>query len=166
MCFLSRPVKLDEVFRTVISCLELKIAILRKFIELHGFTIPEQLLFQAFISCAQHQQDCYKCLNFAFVMELAWQEATKSSCFFLDRFFAGEGPTAPRVVQAVLVSLCWAGFAQEGVWCVLGSGGVRAGTAEVMYIPVDEPRVSKKGLLPASLLLSYSILDLFHASLL
>lgn len=41
MCFLSRLVKLNEVFRTVISCLELKIAILSKFIELYGFTIPE-----------------------------------------------------------------------------------------------------------------------------
>lgn len=58
--FLSRLVKLNEVFRTVISCLELKIAILSKFIESYGFTIPEQLLFLAFISCAQHQQNCYK----------------------------------------------------------------------------------------------------------
>lgn len=41
MCFLSRPVQLNEVFGTVISCLELKIAILSKFIELYGFTTPE-----------------------------------------------------------------------------------------------------------------------------
>lgn len=56
----------------------------------------------------------------------------KKLLLFLDRFFAGEGPTAQRIVQAVLVSLCWAGFAREGVWCVLGSRGVWAGTAEAM----------------------------------
>lgn len=124
MYFLSRLVKLNEVFRTVISCLELKIAILSKFIDLYGFTVPDQLFFLAFISCAQHQQNCYKCLNFAFVLELAWQEATRSSCFFWTDSLQEKIPQ--RIVQVVLLSPSWAGFAQEGVWCVLGSQGVRA----------------------------------------
>lgn len=43
--------KLNEEFSAVISYLELKAAILSKFIEAYGFTIPEQLFFLAFIFC-------------------------------------------------------------------------------------------------------------------
>lgn len=123
MSFLSRLVKLNEVFRTVTSCLKLKIAILSKFIELCGFTIPEQLLFLAFISCAQHQQSCYKCLNFAFLMELAWQEATRNSCFFWTASLQEKIPQPEGLPRQ-----CWCHCAGQGLlrkgfavsWAVVG----------------------------------------------
>lgn len=57
-------------------------------------------------------------------------------------------------------------FALEGAWCVLSCRRVCFGTAEVMFPnhSPDEPGLSEKELLADSLL-SYSILDLIHASL-
>lgn len=162
MCFLSRLVKLSEVFRRVISCLQLKIAILSKFIELYGFTIPAQLLFQAFISCAQHQQGCSKCLNFAFVMELAWQAATRSSCIFLNRFFAGEGPRAPGVCRQCCCHCAGQGLPRKVLGCP-GQGQGGPGTAEVMPAhPCAWTQGGHRGMLPARLLLQLSCRNLTH----
>lgn len=102
MCLLSRLVKLNEVFKTVISCSEFKIAILSKFIELYGFAIPESLLFLVFISCAQHQQNCHKCLNF--IMELSWQEALGFSG--QEKVLQPQGLSSAGVKKVIVQSGC------------------------------------------------------------
>lgn len=73
MHFLSRLAKLNEVFNTVISHLEVKVVILSKFIDAYGFTIPEKLLFLLLFSVLSYEQNWYKHFNFAFVTKLAWQ---------------------------------------------------------------------------------------------